>query len=190
MKKLLTLAIILSSTNIYGEVKACRPSALKILNVLKRWENDPLRVKKYVDKRRYDRLGGVYEIGYGFTSNGLYDIKRFAKAGWDWKYPKTMTEKQAHVFLTTAMIPAYDKIIDEVVKVPLTDNQRNALLLFTYNLGKSNLQKLVNGKGRLNSGNYESLRRLMPLYCNAKSKGGVLGLRNRRAFEVSLFYKK
>ena len=72
------------------------------------------------------------------------------------------------------------------VKVPLNDAQLCALTSFTYNLGRTNLLRLINGENRLNSGNYESVEKIMPLYRKA---GGEVkeGLVKRRSFEVSLW---
>jgi len=50
----------------------------------------------------------------------------------------------------------------------------------------SNLRKLVNGHDRLNSGNYKSIEKVLPLYRKA---GGKIreGLEKRRAWEIMLW---
>jgi lysozyme len=70
--------------------------------------------------------------------------------------------------------------------VPLTEHQLCALTSFAFNTGESNLQKLINGKDRLNSGNYHSVEKLMPMY--RKGGGKVLqGLVKRREWELTLW---
>ena len=120
---------------------------------------------------RYKCPAGVDTIGYGFTG-------KTARRAW-------ISRSESNHILQKELA-AYQKIVKKNVHVKLTDAQLWALTSFTYNCGEGSLRKLVNGKGRLNSGNYRSIPRLLPLYC--KGDGTVLrGLVKRRAWECSLW---
>lgn len=113
-------------------------------------------------------------IGYGFTGN-LTNRKYIGKAEAAKILEKELGKCQAEV--------------KKYVKVHLTNAQLWCLTDFTYNCGAGNLQKLVNGKGRLNSGNYSSVPKLLPQY--AKGNGKFLkGLLIRRKWEAQLWSEK
>ena len=76
--------------------------------------------------------------------------------------------------------------VKKYVKVPLTHGQYACLVSFTFNCGEGNLKNLVSGKDRLNSGNYKSVERLLPLYRRANGKI-LKGLIKRRAWELELW---
>lgn len=114
---------------------------------------------------------GVKTIGYGFTG----DITKVGK----------MSKKEADIYLMKEF-QSYVLIVEDTVKVPLTSNQLYALASFTYNCGEGSLKKVVNGAGRLNSGNYKSIEKLLPKY--NKANGKVLeGLTKRRQWEVKMW---
>jgi lysozyme len=116
---------------------------------------------------------GKLTIGYGFTDSKY--IKR-----------KTITEKEASRILREEIIPLYAAKVNEIVKVPLSPFQRAALVSFCYNCGEENLARLVNGRDRLNSGNYSSTPRIMQRYTKASGKT-LQGLVSRREQEAKLF---
>ena len=116
--------------------------------------------------------GGVPTIGYGFTDKKLVD-RNFVSL------------PDARRILDTKL-NAHCAVVRKHVKVKLTEPQMYALASFTYNCGEGNLLQLISGKGRLNSGNYDSVTRLMPKYCTAKGKV-LKGLERRRAWEVNLW---
>lgn len=116
---------------------------------------------------------GKLTIGYGFTDSKY--VKR-----------KSMTEKQAHDILVNEIIPSYAAKVDSIVKVPLSAFQHAALVSFCYNCGEENLRRLVSGKGRLNSGNYQNTPSIMKKYVKADGKT-LKGLVIRRNQEASLF---
>jgi len=121
----------------------------------------------------YKCTGGKTTIGFGFTGDEIKDRDYICK-------------KVAERELIEEIIPKHAAHVEDVVKVPLTVSQKMALISFSYNLGRSNLIRLVSGKGRLNDGNYESVATIMPKY--RKSAGVVTrGLVLRRAWEVDLF---
>lgn len=113
-------------------------------------------------------------IGYGHTGK---ETKR-----------KKITEREASEILNKDLEESKEKVLS-IVKVPLNNYQLAALTSFTFNCGEGSLRKLVNGEGRLNSGNYQSVEKIMPLYRRANGK--ILnGLVKRRAWEVELWISK
>lgn len=78
--------------------------------------------------------------------------------------------------------------INKLVKVPLTQNQFDALVSFAYNLGLGTLEHsslLI----KLNQKNYSGAADVFLLYDHAGGKV-VQGLLNRRTAERALFLKK
>lgn len=122
--------------------------------------------------RPYYCCAGVKTIGYGCTD------KRIVSKGW-------ISEKDAKALLRREVEEVRKKVQREV-KVKLSENQLNALTSFTFNCGLTNLRKLVNGKNRLNSGNYKSVEKILPLYRRAGGKVRK-GLERRRAWELALW---
>ena len=134
------------------------------------------RVKRFegFSNMRYKCPAGVDTIGYGFTG-------KTARRSW-------ISRAESDRILQKELAEC-QRIVKKNVRVKLTDAQLWALTSFTYNCGEGSLRKLVNGKGRLNSGNYRSIPRLLPLYC--KGDGTVLrGLVKRRSWECSLWNMK
>lgn len=107
---------------------------------------------------------GVPTIGYGHT--------RGVKMG------QTITALQAADFLRQDLASA-EEDVDRVVKQPMTDNQRGALVSFTFNLGAGNLLKL------LKNGLAEVPARI-DLFDHAGGKE-LPGLLRRREAEKKLF---
>lgn len=113
---------------------------------------------------------GVLTVGYGHTGKHRN---------------RTMSKEEASRILLQELEESAN-IVDRVVRVKLDENQKAALVSFTFNAGEGNLRKLVNGKGRLNEGNYQSIEKILPLY---RKGGGVVlrGLEKRRKWEVALW---
>jgi lysozyme len=122
--------------------------------------------------RPYYCCAGVKTIGYGCTD------KRIVSKGW-------ISEKDAKALLRRE-VEEVRKKVEREVKVKLSENQLNALTSFAFNCGLTNLRKLVNGKNRLNSGNYKSVEKILPLYRRAGGKVRK-GLERRRAWELALW---
>lgn len=123
--------------------------------------------------RPYRCPAGVLTIGYGFTD------AKYVRRG-------SMTEKEASRILEQEIIPAAKKIVRETVRVPLTPYQMAALSSFVFNCGESNLRRLVNGKNRLNAGNYQGTAAALLLYVKADGKT-LRGLVERRKKEQKIF---
>lgn len=129
---------------------------------IKRWEG--LELKAYQD------VGGVWTIGYGHTKT--------AKAGMEitLEEAKTLLDNDLEWVINT---------INNLVSVPLSQNQFNALCMFIYNIGATNFNTSTALK-RLNSGDYAGCAEAMTWWNKVKGKK-VQGLVNRREAEKELF---
>lgn len=146
------------------------------INIIKKFEE--VRLKSYQD------VAGVWTIGFGSTryANG----KRVGPN-------ETITPEVADTLLRTK-VNEIDADINSAVKVDLTQNQHDALVDFTYNLGDGSLRGSTL-LGLLNHGNYEGAANQFDLWVKAANtktgkKESMLGLIRRRAFEKALFLKK
>lgn len=129
------------------------------LNLVKQFEGCKLTT--------YRCPAGVLTIGWGHTAN--------VKPG------QKITQEQADNLLKQDM-KVYEKHVNTIVKIPLNQNQFDALVSFCYNCGSGNLKTLVNGR------NVQQIANAIPLY--NKSNGKVLnGLVRRRKAEQELFNK-
>lgn len=139
------------------------------VDLIKKYEG--LRTTAYLDPV------GVPTIGYGH-------IKTVTKA--DVTNKKTITAKQAEDLLREEL-PEYEGYVRSAVKVPLNQNQFDALVSFTYNLGNGNLNKSTLLK-KLNKSDYKGAQAEFAQW--NKAGGKVLaGLVTRRADEAKLFGK-
>jgi len=114
--------------------------------------------------------GGVWTIGYGHT-NG---IKRYMEC----------TQDQADEWLLSDIQSAQDDV-NKLVKVSLTQNQFDALVSFTFNLGYWSLRRSTLLR-ILNSGNYLGAANEFSKW-NRDNGMIVDGLVHRRAAEKLLF---
>ena len=141
----------------------------------KNWRQEMIDGVKFFEGFKpcvYVCSGGKRTIGYGETNKSIVALG-------------AITEHRAASLLKDRLLEIEEQVKKDV-KVPLNDAQLCALTSFTYNLGRTNLLRLINGEDRLNNGNYESVEKIMPLYRKA---GGQIkeGLVKRRSFEVSLW---
>tara|TARA_R110001583_G_scaffold71869_5_gene201913 strand:- start:848 stop:1273 length:426 start_codon:yes stop_codon:yes gene_type:complete len=112
----------------------------------------------------------VWTIGYGHTKG--------VQEGMEW------TEEQAEEALKEEVI-GYCRYVEELVEVPLNQNQFDALTSWTYNLGPTNLKSSTMLKV-LNDGNYDGVPEQIKKW--NKAGGQVLnGLIKRRDAEAELF---
>lgn len=131
-------------------------------------------IKKYEGCRltAYKCPAGVYTIGYGHT-NGV-------------KKGQKISLKQADLFLRED-IGKFENGVNKAVSVPLTQNQFDALVSFTYNVGLGAF-KTSTLRRKLNAGDYKGASKEF-LRWN-KANGVVLdGLKRRRNAEKALFDK-
>lgn len=122
----------------------------------------------------YKCPAGVWTVGYGSTT---FEGTKVTEG-------LTITQQQAEDQLQRDLeVPR--KVIDQLVTVPLNDNQYCALVDFIYNIGAGNFQsstllKKLN-KGQYNDASFEFLRW-------NRSKGRIVnGLQRRREAEQALF---
>jgi lysozyme len=122
-----------------------------------------------------DPVHGVLTIGYGHTSAaGLPVVTQ----------GMVITKNDADVYLSMDL-GKVERTVESLVKVPLTQNQFDALVSFEYNtgaLGHSSILTVLNEK------DYNTAADRILLY--DKAKGRVLaGLQRRRQSERTLFLK-
>lgn len=119
----------------------------------------------------------VPTIGYG-TTKGL----TLADVG-----KKTITEAEATRLLIED-VTRFENAIAKLVKVKLTENQRGALVSWTYNLGEGNLSKSTLLK-YINEGRpVADIERSWLQWVNAGGKR-LQGLVRRRQAEIALWKK-
>lgn len=129
-------------------------------------------IKKYEGVRltAYRDSVGIWTIGYGHTAGVEQGM--------------TITAEKAE-WLLKEDLKIYENYVKQYVKVPLNQNEFDALVSFTYNVGPGNLQKSVL-LTKLNSGLRAAAADEFPKWVYA---GGIKlnGLVKRRAEERELF---
>ena len=146
----------------------------RLYTLLQGWES--FRAKPYQDS------GGVWTNGYGNTRNvGA------------WTAP--VTEDQALAQLR-ANLGEFEALLAEHVRVPLNQNQYDALLSILFNVGpgteaKDGIIRLKSGLPstllqKINAGDFSAASDEFPKWCHAAGRE-LPGLVKRRAAERSLF---
>lgn len=110
-----------------------------------------------------------WTVGYGSRASGPND---------------TVTKDEAHQRLMNEM-DEYAGYVRDNVKVPLTQNQFDALTSFVYNVGPGGIKGSTVQK-RLNEGDYRGAADAMMMWDKAGGKT-LEGLKNRREAERKLF---
>ena len=126
-------------------------------------------IKKFegCELEAYQCAAGVWTIGYGSTK--------------DVKEGDTLTQKEADNLLLHEM-QEYEGYIKELIKVPLKQNQFDALVSWTFNLGAGNLNSSTMLK-KLNNQEYDEVAPQMKRW--NKANGKVLeGLIRRRGHVI------
>ena len=123
-----------------------------------------------------NKLDGVWTIGYGQT--GRYYGKRVRRG-------MTTTKAEAHAWLRDHSIKTYEDAVTQAVKVPLNQNQFDALVSFTYNVGIGALKQST-ALRKLNAGDYAGAADALTMWtkCNGKVLAGLV---RRRKEERALF---
>ena len=119
----------------------------------------------------YKDGGGVWTIGWGHT-------------GSDVTPGRSITQERAD-FLFDADIIEFEEGVNSLVKVPLTQNQFDALVSFAYNCGGDALENSTLLR-LLNEGEYVRAAAQLPRW-NKDNGVVVKGLVRRRAAERQLF---
>lgn len=138
----------------------------KGLELIKAFEG--LELKAYKDSV------GILTIGYGSTGSHV-------KSG------MTITKEQAEELLKQD-VSRFEKGVNDLVKVPLTQNQFDALVSFSFNLGLGNLKSSTLLR-KLNASDYSGAANEFLRWNRA---GGVVlkGLTRRRQTEKDIFEGK
>ena len=135
----------------------------------------------------YNDTAGHATIGYGTL------LHRGAVTDEDnKKYANGITKEEAKKLLDDAIID-FENSLNKAVKVPLNQNQFDALMSWAYNFGAGRLvEQDVKWLRELNSGNYDAVPGDL-LSWNKETKNGVkvisAGLTKRRKDEGDLFKK-
>lgn len=122
--------------------------------------------------KAYKCPAGIWTIGYGHTKG--------VKEG------HVITQAQAEKYLKQDL-KQFEEVVNNLVNVPLNQNQFDALVSFCYNLGGGNLKRstLLN---LLNKEDYNGAAEQFDLWVYANGKK-LAGLIKRRAAEKELFLK-
>ena len=145
--------------------QADKPKHISDLSLIK--ESEGLEIKAYLPTPN-----DVWTIGYGHTSGVFRGM--------------TISRLEAEEFLVKD-VKWVEEAINKHVKVPLTQNQFDALGSFVYNLGETNFRNSTLPRV-LNAGNYAQAAEEFLRW--DKQKGVVLrGLTIRRRKERELFLK-
>ncbi len=139
------------------------------LNLIKQFEG--LRLAAYDDG------AGVWTIGYGTIKypNGVRV-----------KHGDKITQAQADQYIAND-VATFERAVNMLVNVPLNQNQFDALVSFTYNLGATNLSASTLLK-KLNSKDYNGAAGEFQKWNKAGGKV-MTGLVRRRKAEMELFNK-
>ncbi|MCS3527926.1 lysozyme [Acinetobacter johnsonii] len=123
----------------------------------------------------YDDGVGVWTIGFGTTvyPNGIKVQKG-----------DTCTEAQAKVYMAHDL-KKFELAVNNAVKVPLNQNQFDALVSLAYNIGTNAFSKSTLVK-KLNASDIQGAADQFDVWVNAGGKR-MQGLVNRRAKEKALF---
>lgn len=127
----------------------------------------------------------------GFSSTAYYDIAGKLTIGYghlikSGEQFSSVTREQAEKLLNDDVKFAANAVAN-YVRVPLSENQKNALISFVYNVG-ANAFKNSTMLSLLNAGNYSGAAEQFGRWVNAGGKFSQ-GLANRRAEEKTLFLK-
>lgn len=126
--------------------------------------------------KAYQCPAKIWTIGYG---NTFYEDGKPVKKG------DIITQDRADALLLN-LLPKFEEIVNHKVKVPISQNQFDALVSHTWNTGGSEtLFKLINGGSDSHSIKYWFTHR----YTTGDGKE-LPGLVRRRAMEASLYFTK
>jgi lysozyme len=158
-----------------------RRIAPEALEKLKRWEGfvafayddaDGPRTRRLVQPGQHVR--GTLTIGYGHTAT--------VRPG------QTITQEQGEQLLRDDLA-RFERAVDSLVKVPLTNNQFGALVSFAFNVGEGAFRNSTLLR-KLNAGEYDAVTAELAKWNKTTISGKRVvspGLVNRRAAEAGLW---
>ena len=125
--------------------------------------------------KAYKCSAGVWTIGYG---NTFYENGNKVQ-------PNDLISKERAEELFNLLLPKYERIVNNKLKIEIKQNQYDALVSHTYNTGgSSTLFRLVNAKA-----DKDKIKNwFLTKYITANGKV-LQGLKNRRLKEWELFNK-
>lgn len=150
------------------------PSTPQLPGLMKMSESGLVMLKRFEGIRlnAYDDSTGVWTIGYGHTQG--------VKPG------MVITKQKADELLAVDIRPC-EATINHLVKVPITQNQFDALVSLAFNIGVTAIRNSTLIR-KLNLGNFAGVADEFVRW--NKAKGRVLeGLTKRRVDEAKLFMK-
>jgi lysozyme len=136
------------------------------INLIKQFEG--CKLTTYAD------TGGIATIGYGHTGS---DVHR----------GQCISEQEAENLLRKD-VERFEKAVNAEVKVPLSQNQFDALVSFAFNVGQGNLHTSTLLR-KLNQSDYQGAAQEFPRWCKDSRGHELLGLKRRREAEKNLFLK-
>lgn len=134
-------------------------------------------LKKYLTA--YQDSVGVWTIGIGST---YYEDGTRVKKG-----DKITEERAKQLFANT--LTTYEKEVKKHIKVALNQNQFDALVSFTYNLGGTNLGRSTLAK-KINANTCDPSIRDEFIKWNRAGGKVLAGLTRRRVAEAELYFSK
>ena len=146
-------------------------------NLFKEWEG--LRTHKYLDSANKWTIGIGHLITPKELATGLIRIKDEYV-----RYENGLTEQQCWDLLEQDL-SCFERAVNKEVKVPLTQNQFDALTSFAFNVGITNFWESTLLR-LLNKGEYEKVPDQLKRWNKAGGKV-VAGLINRRDKEIALW---
>lgn len=136
-----------------------------------------IKLHEGVRNTAYKDVVGIWTIGVGHTAAAgpPTPIKGM-----------TITDAEVNEILARDLVK-FEKAVGKAVKVPVNQNQYDALVSWTFNIGEGAMAKSTLIK-KLNKGDYQGAADQFDVWINAGGQP-VQGLINRRKKEKALFLK-
>lgn len=155
--------VMANSETIEEEQKEITIISQNGIDLLKKHEGCILTSKKYKGEE-------YFTIGYGHCQP-------------DVKEGQTITEKQAEEILNKDLVYYSNVVASQCKYLKLNQNEFDALVSFTYNLGVGNLKQLTANQTR----DKQEIAEHITAYVNSGNEQNRQGLHNRRVAEQQLF---